>query len=250
MKKSPFKFLGIASGIASARAKIMNTPDQTSSYGGISDMFKRALGATVPKAAARMLSEARQAFADFELNRFKNAYSNLRLSNPYENMENYLEEETINQQRKNFEDATLRQSQANILRSSRQSAGGAGIASIAQALVQQNQIAQQRSAANVEMQLNQSRLAGAQEQLRIDALEASNKNIADMFRQRQADTLGKISENEFMRRIQKQMDIERRAEEDHKSFVANLMKISGIAGRGLGPAVDPSGPPAASSLGT
>ena len=227
-----------------------NKPDQTSSYEGISDMFKKALRAKDYKSSRKFMEEAREAFADFELNRFKNAYSNLRLSNPYENMENYLEEETINQQRKNFEDATLRQSQANILRSSRQSAGGAGIASIAQALVQQNQIAQQRSAANVEMQLNQSRLAGAQEQLRIDALEASNKNIADMFRQRQADTLGKISENEFMRRIQKQMDIERRAEEDHKSFVANLMKISGIAGRGLGPAIDPSGPPAASSLGT
>lgn len=227
-----------------------NKPDQTSSYEGISDMFKKALRAKDYKSSRRFMEEAREAFADFELNRFKNAYSNLRLSNPYENMENYLEEETINQQRKNFEDATLRQSQANILRSARQSAGGAGIASIAQALVQQNQIAQQRSAANVEMQLNQSRLAGAQEQLRIDALEASNKNIADMFRQRQADTLGKISENEFMRRVQKQMDIERRAEEDHKSFVANLMKISGIAGRGLGPAIDPSGPAAASSLGT
>ena len=65
MKKSPFKFLGIASGIASARAKIMNTPEQTSSYGGISDMFKKALKATAPKAARRMMGEARQAFADF-----------------------------------------------------------------------------------------------------------------------------------------------------------------------------------------
>ena len=250
MKKSPFKFLGMVSGIPAARAKIMNTPDQTSSYGGISDMFKRALGATVPKAAARMLSEARQAFADFELNRFKNAYSNLKLSNPYENMENYLEEETINQQRKNFEDATLRQSQANILRSSRQSAGVAGISSIAQALVQQNQIAQQRSAANVEMQLNQSRLAGAQEQFRIDALEASNRNVADMFRLRQADTLGRINESEFMRRVKNQIDIEKQAEEEHKAYVGNMFRVLGIAGRGLGPAIDPTGPPAASSLGT
>jgi len=232
MKKSPFKFIiPMGSGVAAARAKIMNTPEQTSSYSGISDMFKRALNATSPQAATRMMSEAREAFADFELNRFKNAYSNLRLSNPYENMENYLEEETINQQRKNFEDATLRQSQANILRSSRQSAGVAGIASIAQALVQQNQIAQQRSAANVEMQLNQSRLAGAQEQLRIDALEASNKNVADMFRQRQADTLTKINENEFMRRVKEYNDIVKKAEDEHKEFVGGIFKIASIAGR-------------------
>ena len=87
-----------------------------------------------------------------ETNRLKNIYANLDTSNPYLNMENTMEDLTINQQQADFERQTFQQSQANIMGELRGAAGGSGIAALAQSLSQQGQIAAQRSSASIGQQ--------------------------------------------------------------------------------------------------
>jgi hypothetical protein len=75
------------------------------------------------------------------------AYKNLDTSNPYLNMENVMEDLTINQKEAEFSRQQFAQSQANIMSGLREAAGGSGIAALAQSLAQQGQLASQKSAA-------------------------------------------------------------------------------------------------------
>ena len=113
------------------------------------------------KEAERKERESRK-----EMDRLKNVYSNLDTSNPYLNMENMMEDATINQKASQMEKETFQQSQANILNQMRGAAGGSGIASTAQALAQQGQLASQRAAADIggqEARNQQAALSQAQQ---------------------------------------------------------------------------------------
>ena len=96
------------------------------------------------KRAARQARKERQ-----KMKQLENAYANLDTSNPYLNMENTMEDLTINQRQADFERQTFQQSQANILSNLRGAAGGSGVAALAQSLAQQGQLASQRSAASI-----------------------------------------------------------------------------------------------------
>ena len=69
--------------------------------------------------------------------------------NQYENMENTMEDLTINQKAAEFQRQSFQQSQANILSGLRGAAGSSGIAALAQSLAQQGQISSQRAAADI-----------------------------------------------------------------------------------------------------
>ena len=110
-----------------------------------------------------------------EMDRLKKSYASIDTSNPFLNMENTLEDLTINQKQAQFEGQQFAQSQANILSGLRGAAGGSGIAALAQSMAtaqaQQSQaasasIAQQESAnaklaAQGAMQVQQADIAGA-----------------------------------------------------------------------------------------
>ena len=125
------------------------------------------------KAAEKAKREAKrkEKLARQEMERLKDMYSNLDTSNPYLNMENTLEDLTINQQQAQFQRDQFQQSQANILDSLRGAAGGSGIAAMAQALAQQGQLAAQRSAADIGRQESQNQLLRQQEASRLQGLE-------------------------------------------------------------------------------
>ena len=89
--------------------------------------------------------EQKAAQAEFEASRAQ--YMNQDLSNPYANMENTMEDLTVNTQAADFAAQQQAQGMSNIMSSMRGAAGGSGIAALAQSLAnQQSQNAQQASA--------------------------------------------------------------------------------------------------------
>ena len=87
-----------------------------------------------------------QASAQAELDANKSAFMGLDTSNPYTNMENTMEDLTVNQGEAEFMKQQQQQSQANILSSMKGSAGGSGIAALAQTMANQGSLDAQRAA--------------------------------------------------------------------------------------------------------
>ena len=140
---------------------------------------------------AQRAAEAKERESRAEMNRMKQIYSDLDTSNPYLNMENTMEDLTINQKQAQFEAQQFQQSQANILDSMRGAAGGSGIASVAQALAQQGQLAAQRSAASIGAQESANQRLKQQEAGRLQTLERRGELISrDLERNKVTTLLG------------------------------------------------------------
>ena len=79
-------------------------------------------------------AKAKNAAAKKKMEAAKDKYMNLDTSNPYLNMENTMEDLTVNQQAADFAKTASQQSEANILNNMNKAAGGSGVAALAQAL--------------------------------------------------------------------------------------------------------------------
>ena len=101
--------------------------------------------------------------AQTEMDAQKDAFKNLDTSNPYANMENTMEDLTVNTQQAEFEKQQNQQSQANILSSMKGSAGGSGIAALAQTMANQGSLDAQKASASIGMQENKNQIASAQQ---------------------------------------------------------------------------------------
>ena len=106
-----------------------------------------------------------------ELNRQMDAFKQMDTSNPYLNMENTMEDLTINQKQFELEKQQNQQNQANILDSLRGAAGGGGVAALAQQMAQSGQLASQKAAARIGDQERQNQMAERREASRIQGLE-------------------------------------------------------------------------------
>ena len=90
-------------------------------------------------------------------------FRNLDTSNPYANMENTAEDLTVNTQQADFAAQQQNQGLANIMGSMKQSAGGSGVAALAQSLAnQQSQNAQAASASIGSQEASNQAAAAAQ----------------------------------------------------------------------------------------
>ena len=116
-------------------------------------------------------AEDKERKARREMNRQKQAFSALDTSNPYLNMENTMEDLTINQQAAQMQNQQFQQSQANVLGGMRGAAGGSGVAGVAQALAQQGQLAAQQSSADIGRQEAANQAAKAQMAGQIQSME-------------------------------------------------------------------------------
>lgn len=90
----------------------------------------------------------------------KDVYRSMEFTNPY--AENVYEDLTVNQQQAEFEREMFQQTQADIMQNLKGAAGGSGIASLAQSLANQGQLASQRAAASIGMQEKQNEILRAQ----------------------------------------------------------------------------------------
>ena len=107
--------------------------------------------------------------AQAQVDRQRQAYENIQLTDPYANLENRFtnvyEDLTVNQQQAQFEAEQGMQQRANIMQGLRGAAGASGIAGLAQSLARQGQLQTQQISASIGQQeaMNQRLMAqGAQ----------------------------------------------------------------------------------------
>ena len=94
------------------------------------------------------------------------------VSNPYANMENVMEDLTVNQQQAQFETQQGQQQRANIMQQMGGAAGGSGVAGLAQALANQGQLQTQQTSASIGQQERQNVMARQQQAGQIQTMEA------------------------------------------------------------------------------
>lgn len=128
-----------------------------------------------------------QRAAQRELDKNKALYASLDTSNPYLNMENTMEDLTVNQQEAEFVKQQQEQQRANILDQMRGAAGGSGIAALAQTLANQGSLDAQKAAVSIGKQESANQMAAAKEEARLQGLEREGELIS-----RQAE-FGKVS---------------------------------------------------------
>jgi len=139
-----------------------------------------------------------------EMNRLKNVYSNIDTSNPYLNMENTMEDLTINQKQFQLETEQGQQQRANILDQLRDTAGGSGVAALAQTLAQQGQLQAQSAAARIGQQEAANQQASAQQAANIQSLERQGEIISRQQQRDQAGTLLGMAQQEVAASRQQQ----------------------------------------------
>jgi len=134
-------------------------------------------------------AERKERKARQEMNRLKEVYSNMDISNPFANMtnrytgmENTSEDLTVNRQQAEFEAQQFQQSQANILSNLKGAAGGSGIANLAQTLAQQGQIATQKASASIGQQESTNQRQKATQAGRIQEMERRGAANVDQMR--------------------------------------------------------------------
>jgi len=128
-------------------------------------------------------------YKDFD---FKNPYKD----NVYSNMQNTMEDLTVNQQQAQFQAQQTQQSQANIL-SSLQTGGNFNAGNI-QALANQGAVSAQRASASIGQQESANRMAQAREASRLQTMERKGRDtvqrgeamVQGMEFDRQATMLG------------------------------------------------------------
>jgi len=129
-------------------------------------VFKAVQGKRAADAAAEEAAKAR-----IEMEKHKKAFEALDTSNPYLNMENTMEDLTVNQQQAEFENQKAAQSRANIMSQMRGAAGSSGIAGLAQSLANAGSLQAQQASASIGAQEAANQKLAAQGAGDIQSLE-------------------------------------------------------------------------------
>ena len=152
-----------------------------------------AAGAGIAKAidggikAKRRKQEEEAAKRELEKN--KSLYAGLDTSNPYLNMENVMEDLTVNKQEAEFMKQQQMQQQANIIDQMRGAAGGSGVAALAQSMAQQGDLSAQKAAASIGQQEAANQKLERQEAAKIQAKEREGEVLS---RQAEASKIGTL----------------------------------------------------------
>lgn len=119
--------------------------------------------------ASKRKKEAKEAQkkAKKEMDKKKKEYDALDTSNLNKNMENKMEDLTINQKGMELQNQQGQQQRANIMQNLKGAAGGSGIAALAQQMANQGQLAAQKSAATIGDQEAANQKAAATEASKI-----------------------------------------------------------------------------------
>lgn len=109
------------------------------------------------------------------------------VSNPYANMQNTMEDLTVNQQQAQFQAQQGAQTRANVMSQMRGAAGGSGVAGLAQAMANQGQQAAQQASASIGQQEAANQKAAAQQAGQLQTMERQGDWKADMTRRSGAE---------------------------------------------------------------
>ena len=165
-----------------------------------------------------------------EMNRLKDIYSNLDTSNPYLNMENTMEDLTVNQQQAQFQQQQFQQSQANIMDSLRGAAGGGGVAALAQQLAHSGQLASQQASASIGQQEAANQRAERAAAGRIQDMERQGELISREQEKDKQSTLLNMAQMETSAYMQQEQDAQRAKWDSITSGVSGALDMVGGLG--------------------
>lgn len=135
--------------------------------------------------SGRRRREARQAAK--ELRKRQAQYEAIDTSNVFADLENTAEEMTVNQQAANFMAQQQQQGLSNVLDSMNAAAGGSGIAALAQAMANQQNVNLQKASADIGKQEQNIQLAAANQANQIQFAKAKGEL---MSRNAERDKIG------------------------------------------------------------
>ena len=119
-----------------------------------------------------------QKAAKKEMEQKKAQYEALDTSNTFKNMENKMEDLTVDQRAAEFAAQKGAQTRANVLNQMKGAAGSSGIAALAQSMANEGQLAAQKAAADIGKQESANQMAAAKEAGRIDQLEREGEQVS------------------------------------------------------------------------
>jgi hypothetical protein len=137
--------------------------------------------------AGKRKAEMRKAQAEY--NRRKRQYEELDTSNVYANMQNTMEDLTVDQRAAQFQAQQEQQGLANTMGALGGAAGGSGIAALAQSLAGQQAQNLQRASANIGQQERQNQAAAAQQAANLQLYEAKGELISRDAEQEKTETM-------------------------------------------------------------
>ena len=154
---------------------------------GIGAGVAKAISGGKQKKAAKAAEEKAKA----EMQKQKDAFSKLDTSNPYANMENKMDNLTVNQGEADFMKEQQQQSQANVMQQMKGAAGGSGIAALAQTMANQGSMDAQKSAISIGKQEQGNQMAERQAADQLQNKKASGEVMSrDMERNKVSTLLG------------------------------------------------------------
>ena len=152
----------------------------------------KAISGGADKRRAKKANEA----AKIKMEADKEKYMNMDTSNPYMNMENTMEDLTVNTQAADFAAEQNQVGMANTLSNMKQAAGGSGVAALAQAMANQGQIANQKASISIAQQEKANQTAERGEASRIQGLEREGDVQSRNLRAKMAGEMLRLSSGE------------------------------------------------------
>lgn len=158
-----------------------------------------------------------QAAARAQLKQRMSEYENMQFTNPYANLQNTMEDLTVNQQQAQFLAQQQQQGLANTMGALQGAAGGSGIAGLAQAMANQQAQNLQAASASIGQQEAANQAAAAQQAAQNQMMAAQGEvRLEDIERGRTETLLG--------------MSQQRLASADAARQQATSQLLSGITG--------------------
>ena len=172
-------------------------------------------------------ARAEKAKAQADLDARKAQYAAMDTSNPFSNMQNMMEDMTVNKEQAEFEKQMAQQNQANIMEGMRGAAGGSGIAALAQQMASQGALASQKASASIGQQEQAIQEKQASEAARLQDKELAGEDASrQLERERDATLMGMSAAD-----VEKQEVAEQAANEQMWSGISGIgSSIAGAAG--------------------
>ena len=207
------------------------------------------VGAGVAKAISggkqKKAAEAERKKAQAEMDARKDQFASLDTSNPFANMENKMEDLTVNQQEADFMKQQQQQSQANIMQQMRGAAGGSGIAALAQTMANQGSLDAQKASISIGKQEQANQQLERQAAQAIQGQERQGEIMSrDMERNKVSSLMGMAAADVESAEMKKQQADEKMwsgisgAASSVAGGLTGGMNLGGVAGGGGGHQMD------------
>ena len=159
---------------------------------GVISGVASAISGGADKRAAQKANEAAKA----EMEKDKERYMSQDTSNPYLNMENTMEDLTVNTQAAEFAAEQNQVGMADTLSNMNKAAGGSGIAALAQAMANQSQIANQKASISIADQEKANQMAERKEASNIQNFEREGEIQSRNLKSKMAGEALRLSSGE------------------------------------------------------